>query len=137
MTSASDTDIIKTDSRGRVRTPARRREQLLQEFASSGVSAHKFAQLAGIHYQTFSGWLKRRKTKLAPPAPTPGAKPPPDRVQWLEAVIEKRASATDSNTQALVRLQLEPGVIVEYHSPNQIPLIVGLLRALSKETPAC
>lgn len=103
MTSASDSDLIKTDSRGRVRTPARRREQLLQEFASSGVSARKFAQLAGVHYQTFAGWLKRQKMKLAPLASTPGTKPPPDRVQWLEAIIEKRPSATDSNAQTLVR----------------------------------
>jgi transposase len=137
MTSTSDSDLIKTDSRGRVRTPARRRDQLLQEFAHSGISARKFAQLAGIHYQTFMGWTKRQKTSLAPLNATQGAKPPPDRVQWLEAVIEKRPSATDSNTQTLVRLRLEPGVIVEYHSPNQIPLIVGLLRALSKETPTC
>ena len=137
MTSASDSDLIKTDSRGRVRTSARRRDQLLQEFAHSGVSARKFAQLAGIHYQTFAGWIKRQKTSLAPLTADQSAKPPPDRVQWLEAVIEKRTAAADSDTASVVRVRLEPGVIVEYHSPNQIPLIVGLLRALWKETPAC
>ena len=66
MTSTSETEIIKTDSRGRMRTPARRREQLLQEFAHSGASARKFSQLAGIHYQTFVGWIKRYKPSAAP-----------------------------------------------------------------------
>lgn len=46
----SESGIIKTDARGRVRTPAQRREQLLHEFVQSGVSARKFVELAGIDY---------------------------------------------------------------------------------------
>ncbi len=137
MTSTSDTDIIKTDSRGRVRTPVRRREQLLHEFAQSGVSARKFAELAGIHYQTFAGWLQRQRKKGAV-APNPkGAKTSPDRMQWLEAVIENPQGAKDSNPASMVRLRLTAGVTLEYECSSQIPLIVELLRSLSKETPVC
>ena len=39
--------ILKTDSCGRVRTPVKRREALLDEFDRSGVSAKKFAVLVG------------------------------------------------------------------------------------------
>ena len=44
--------ILKTDSRGRVRMPPQRREELLMGFERSGLSATKFAQLAGVRYQT-------------------------------------------------------------------------------------
>ena len=40
--------IRKTDVLGRIKTPAARREQLLDEFERSGLSGCKFAELAGI-----------------------------------------------------------------------------------------
>lgn len=39
--------ILKPDSRGRVRMPPQRREELLAEFERSGLPATKFAELAG------------------------------------------------------------------------------------------
>ena len=45
-----DSLILKTDSRGRLRTPAQRREQLLDEFERSGLNGAKFAALSGIKY---------------------------------------------------------------------------------------
>jgi hypothetical protein len=57
-------EILKQDSRGRVRVPMQRRESLLDEFERSGASGAKFARLAGIKYATFAGWLlKRRKER--------------------------------------------------------------------------
>ena len=49
-----EAEVLKTDSRGRVRVPAERREALLDEFEKSGMSGAKFARLAGIHYATFA-----------------------------------------------------------------------------------
>jgi hypothetical protein len=40
--------LLKTDTRGRVRTPRARQESLLDEFARSGLSGAKFAALAGL-----------------------------------------------------------------------------------------
>jgi DNA-binding transcriptional regulator/RsmH inhibitor MraZ len=49
-----EAEVLKTDTRGRVRVPAERREALLDEFEKSGMSGAKFARLAGIHYATFA-----------------------------------------------------------------------------------
>ena len=82
--------ILRTDSRGRVKTPAERREALLDEFERSGLSGMKFAALVGIKYQTFGAWAtKRRKQRGS--AQNPAQKPAESvpRLQWLEAVVEK------------------------------------------------
>ena len=65
MTSThTDENLLKTDTRGRVRTPRARREAILAEFAASGLSAARFARLAGINYTTFCGWLHRQPVML-------------------------------------------------------------------------
>ena len=49
MTSAKeDSKLLKSDARGRVRTPRLRQEILLDEFEKSGVSGARFAALAGL-----------------------------------------------------------------------------------------
>ena len=40
--------ILKSDSRGRVRTPPERREALVAEFERSGLPATKFSALVGV-----------------------------------------------------------------------------------------
>lgn len=40
--------LLKTDVRGRVRTPVERREALLDEFERSGLGGPKFAALVGV-----------------------------------------------------------------------------------------
>jgi hypothetical protein len=47
MTEVSQEPLLKTDVLGRVRTPAARREQLLDEFERSGTSGQRFAELVG------------------------------------------------------------------------------------------
>ena len=49
--------VLKTDVLGRVKTSVRQREAMLDEFARSGTSAKKFAELAGVNYQTFASWV--------------------------------------------------------------------------------
>ena len=60
-TTETPTQIIKTDSRGRLRMPAERRESLLDEFERSGLSGAKFAELMGLKYPTFADWVQRRR----------------------------------------------------------------------------
>ncbi|MGO8678709.1 MAG: hypothetical protein ACLQVX_22930 [Limisphaerales bacterium] len=70
VTDAGET-ILKTDSKGRVHTPPGRRESLLDEFERGGLSGCKFAELAGIKYQTFASWAaRRRKQRGVAAAPT-------------------------------------------------------------------
>jgi hypothetical protein len=47
-------EVIKTDVHDRLRVSAERRQSLLAEYAQSGLSPKKFAQLAAIKYQTFA-----------------------------------------------------------------------------------
>ena len=69
-TTLTDEVILKTDVLGRVKTPAARREGLLDEFERSGLSGRQFAELAGIKYQTFATWAqKRMPVRLTPQNP--------------------------------------------------------------------
>ena len=63
--------LLRQDTRGRVRTSRERRAALLAEFDRSGVSAARFARMAGINYQTFAGWRHGRRRAVresGPPA---------------------------------------------------------------------
>jgi hypothetical protein len=116
----SDVAILRTDEQGRVRTPAARRESLLDEFERSGLSGVKFAALAGLKYQTFAAWVARRRKSAVARAPVK----PADPVRWLEAVV-----AQTQNSSALV-LQLPGGVRVEVADEKQAVLAAMLVNSL-------
>lgn len=121
--------VLKTDSRGRVRTPAARREQLLDEFERSGVSGVKFAALTGIKYQTLASWVQRRRRLRGSSGPT--ATKTQAQVRWLEAVVaEAQAAATVSGTS--VKVHLPNGVWMEVTEAPQAVLAAALLRALER-----
>ena len=66
MTSTeSGAQIQKTDTKGRVRTTHERRAELLAEYDKSGLSAMRFAQVTGLNYQTFIGWVQDRRKRQA------------------------------------------------------------------------
>jgi hypothetical protein len=126
LTKAEGTSIIKTDEIGRRKTPAARREQLLDEFERSGLSGAKFAALTGIKYSTFAAWASRRRKQ--PGANRKSPPKPADPVRWLEALVEPRPSATGSG----VVLRLPGGVSLEMTQASQSSLIVSLIRALEQ-----
>jgi hypothetical protein len=124
---SSDGAILKTDTQGRVQTPAAQRERLLDEFETSGLSGTKFAALVGVKYQTFAGWAARRR-KLA------GAKTPvrpADPVRWLEAVVQEAQGPRTHPSAALV-LRLPGGAQLELTETKQAPLAAALLQALAR-----
>jgi hypothetical protein len=49
-------ELLKTDSVGRVQTPAEKRAEILAEFDRSGASGVEFARHIGVKYPTFAGW---------------------------------------------------------------------------------
>ncbi len=135
MTTLAETGetILKTDSRGRVKTPPERREKLLEEFERSGLSGAKFAALVGIKYQTFAAWVtRRRKERRLPQAPTTRAKP----VQWLEAVV-REANAPASAVATPLRVRLSTGAWIELSDFNQVSLAAALVRAMDKPAASC
>lgn len=123
----SEGAILKTDTRGRVRTPATRRESLLDEFERSGLSAAKFAALAGIKYQTFAAWASRRRKHVTTKLPAK----PVDPVRWLEAVVQEAQAPVTQKTSMIV-LRLPGGTQLELTDSKQVPLAAALLRALEK-----
>jgi len=120
-------EILKTDTKGRVRTPAKRRESLLGEFDQSGLSGKKFAELSGIKYQTFVSWLQKRRREGKSPAGSA------DPVRWLEAVVEKAQISGGKNPLALV-VELPGGARMEISDANQAALAALLVRSLA---PPC
>lgn len=109
---------VTLDTKGRVRTSKEQRRVLLDQFASSGMSATQFAQRTGLKYSTFAFWVQRsRRTKRSP------AKPP---LRLLEAVVAPAA------VEVPLLVQLPGGGRVELRAANQIPLVVALVRALEQ-----
>ena len=128
MTTTTDAveGVIKTDVLGRLRTSAARRENLLEEFESSGITATKFAALAGIKYQTFATWLQKRRRQGKLPTKTT------DTVRWLEAVVEKAQTSGGKSPLALVVVELPGGARVEISDLKQVEMAAALVRALQK-----
>jgi transposase-like protein len=54
-------DGQKRDRRGRVSWPKQRRDELLAEYGSSGMSQAAFARRAGVRYATFAHWVQRAR----------------------------------------------------------------------------
>ena len=131
MTSTKDGAILKTDTKGRLRTPLARREQLLDEFERSGLSAPKFATLTGLKYQTFAGWVQRRRKQRGDAAPVAAA--PPAQLRWLEAVVDQ-AAGTDP---AGLSVQLPGGARLIVSTAQQAVLAAELLRALAQPATPC
>ena len=133
-TTPTDEAILKTDVLGRVRTPRERREHLLDEFERSGLSGKKFAALAGIKYPTFATWAqKRRRQRGTYPAVGQRQIPArlPDKVRWLEAVVEAVQNPGGNNPLAVV-VALPGGARLEIGDVKQVELAAALLRALQK-----
>jgi transposase-like protein len=124
--------VLKADTAGRVRVPRERREQLLREFAASGISARRFAQLAGVNPVTFYSWLQKQRVSGAG-APVRSAESP---VSFMEAVFAS-APAVSSGSEAPLVVHLGGGARAEVLSRHGVPLLAQLLveLSLSKSSP--
>ena len=123
-TTEPQTQIIQTDSRGRLRMSAERRESLLDEFERSGLSGAQFAALMGLKYPTFATWVQRRRHQRGTSAP--GEVKPADPVRWLEAVVEQAQGSA-----GVAVLHLPGGARLELHDRKQVEVAAALLRALA------
>jgi hypothetical protein len=123
--------VLKTDSRGRVRTPAERREQLLDEFERSGLSGVKFAALTGLKYQTLASWVQRRRWLQGSSGKAAAKREA--QVRWLEAVVAEAQPAATVAGMTL-KVHLPHGAWTEVADAQQAVLVAALLRALE---PSC
>ena len=130
-TTLADEVVLKQDVLGRVRTPKARREQLLDEFERSGLPGLKFAELAGIKYQTFATWAQKRRRQRGDDAARKisAAK---KSVQWLEAVVESAQGAVVKAGGGALVVHLPGGARLEIGDVNQAVVAAALLRALQR-----
>ena len=138
-------EILKQDGRGRVRTPARRREALLDEFEKSGASGAKFARLAGIKYATFAGWvLKRRKQRGKLVKSLPGSPGGADDavmrtgpVRLFEALVEGgSAGGRDPVGARGLLIELPGGSRILVESPIQLQMAAELVALIAQNARA-
>ena len=124
MASMNESDLIlKQDAGGRVFVPAGRQIELVQEIERSGLSAPKFAAMAGVKYQTFVTW--RRKHGTAAPVRRRSASEMPEDAAWMEAMV-----ATPTGASRLT-LRLPGGATAEITHRDQLPLAVLLLKSIA------
>lgn len=123
-----ESDLVTTDSKGRLRVSKEQRKAVLAKFEQSGMSAPKFAAVAGIKYSTFAGWVQRHRR--AKPKSTPR------RLRLLEAVVEPRHSQEPISEPAL-KVHLPGQVRIEVSSLDQVPLMAELIRALQSGPAGC
>lgn len=124
--------FLKTDERGRVRTPPAQREALLDEFERSGLSGMRFAALHGVKYPSFANWVQGRRRRRAPePLAAPVSRGSgADAVQWLEAEVGAWKGGEGCGG---LMLHLPCGVRVELTHPHQVKLAAHLIQALTPQ----
>lgn len=121
-TSTTQLAVLKTDSRGRVQTPADQRNALMDAFEKSGMSGAAFAKLHGIRYTTFAGWRQRRnRRRKKEPEPI-------DPAPFFEEV-EFRSSRNDP---VGLRVSLPGGASVCIEQADQFPMVAALLQYLER-----
>ena len=126
--SPSEGVLVQTDAKGRLRIPKEQRKAVLARFEQSGMSAPKFAAVAGIKYSTFAGWVQRyRRAK-----PKAALK----RLRLLEAVVDS-SHVQEPTSENVLRVHLPGQVRVEVSSLGQVPLVTALIRALQSGPAGC
>lgn len=131
--------LLRMDSRGRVRTPAKRRKALLKEFAGSGLSARKFAALVGVRYSTFAHWVQRFREEGGEITPVASVVPAAEAgvpVRWMEAIVADCGAPVALEASAL-SVRLPGGAQMEIAAAGQVKLAVQLLRALAEGPRPC
>ena len=126
-------ELLKTDTKGRIRTPAARREILLDEFEGSGLSGMEFAKLVGIKYQTFATWARKRRVRRGQPQPVATQKGGP--VRWLGALVGPHQCPSPGG--GVLKIHLPGGAWIDLAGSDQLPLVAGRLRGREKPASPC
>jgi len=120
--------ILKTDSRGLVRTPPERREALVAEFERSGLSATKFSAMVGVRYQTFATWVQQGKAQPRRVGRPRGSK----SLRLVEAVRDAPQRVPGDGA---LRITLPGGAAFDLSECSQVALAAQLLKAMGCGTP--
>jgi len=116
----SESSIIRTGSDGRLRYSPAQRQDLLDAFDRSGLSAMSFSRQHGIHYQTFIAWLRKRRQNPGEPGTAQPA--------FAEIFLDGPAPPPT----AALRISLPCGAVMEVASRAALPWAAELLSALRR-----
>ena len=116
MDTNASVSLLKEDLAGRIRIPAEKRLQILEEFDRCGMSGSAFAALVGVKYQTLASWRRRR------------SEPPNDHNKGTPSTRFVEVAAPQSHPA--LELELPGQVRLRISESTQLPLVVKLLRQL-------
>jgi transposase-like protein len=112
-----------------VRTPAARREEILDEFERSGTSAAAFAKAVGVKYPTLANWIQKRRQGRR--TGDEKREPSAAALKWVEASLECQQARS-----ALV-VQLPGGASMAVNDAAQAALAGEVLRCFIGGGSAC
>lgn len=117
----SSTEVLKIDTRGRVRTPKAKQAEILAGYESSGMTGQQFAAYVGVKYSTLMSWTgKARKASRA------SQEIKPSGISWVEAVV----GDAGSRAQEGLRVQIGAAVEVRVATTRQAELAAEIIRCL-------
>lgn len=124
--------ILKRDKKGRVRSTAARRLEVMEQFEGSGLSGPEFARVAGMPYQTLASWRQKHKKKaLTLRAETPQAEVRPrSGIRLMEVV-----TAAEPALGAGLKIDLPGGASMLVRDVVQAALAARLLKTLATASP--
>ena len=126
-TSPPDLQLLKTDTRFRVRTPSDQRDALLDLYERGTHTAKAFAAVHGIKYPTFAAWVqKRRKHSAMSPSPGPTSSES-SPLRWIEAVLPQPSTSV----QGACCLEFPQGMKLTLSHEAQLPLAARLIALLA------
>lgn len=123
MTNSNDTSpppdlqLLKTDTRFRVRTPAAQRDALLDLYERGTLTAKAFAASHGIKYPTFAVWVQQRRKRSN--SNTPESSP----LRWVETVLPQ----PPTTLQQVCCLEFPHGIKLTLSHEAQLPLAARLI----------
>lgn len=128
-------ELLRVDTRGRVRVSRERREVLLAEYDRSGMSGAAFAEWAGVKYPTFMSWVSGRRRERGK-----GQDPCKEKVSWVEAVIERdgeREGGVGNGISGELLIELGSGVRMRVADLVGAGLAAEVLRKLEGALVRC
>jgi transposase-like protein len=112
--------IIRTGSDRRLRYSPEQRQDLLEAFDRSGLSAMSFSRQHGVSYQTFIAWVRKRRES--------GDALPPDTPAFAEVMMQQPSR----DPSAGLRILLPCGTVIEIPCRSALPLAAELITTLRR-----
>ena len=114
--------LLKTDTRGRVRSTQQQRDAVLDAYEASGLSGPEFSRVHGIKYQTFATWRQKRREQRE----GKGAKS--SATQQSITLVEATPA---EQTADYLRIELPGGARMEINNDHEARLAAQLLAELA------